>query len=537
MERGDWAALAAVERDPVLSAELAAVDGDALLDLRLRVARGPAPADERLAAYRRAIADLERGYGRQSAELIEPLREQAALMAAKGEHDGAETALRRALALAQGVLGSDHATTDAVRREHAAALARYNARRPRSAAPRAAPVLTPTAPARTFELVEIWWATHRTPTGSPEPARFFGPKRGPMRFGKAVVSVPEDREAGELPTPNLLHLEFRPDPSKHVILTAVNPMSGRDAFFQDLRDRIAASGRKEAFVYVHGFNNGFAGAAARTAQLAVDLSIDGTPILYAWPSKGSLLAYGADAREAEVDSQVEDLAAFLADVAHDTGAESVHLIAHSMGNRFLSRALVKLAERRAAAPPLFDEVVMAAPDLGVDEFDRSWAAMRPLGERYTLYASRRDKALQISAQLNDVQRLGDSGKPVVKAGMETVDTTAASGGLLGHSDFAGTALDDFRAVVWSSLAPEKRCVLQTRPLGEERFWEFAPAAGACSDREFRRVMTLVRLEGSPEAALARLSSELQTAPAQAPERQELSTLLDRLAAMFGLPAR
>ncbi|HYF23601.1 MAG TPA: alpha/beta hydrolase [Caulobacteraceae bacterium] len=535
--RQDPAALRALLERPDDVASLRAADPSTIAELRLALARGSAPPAARIADYRGALAELERLHGPAAPELVDLLRELAALLEAQGDRDGAEAALRRALEIAAATLGSDHATTRALADDHARALARYNARRPRTATARAAPDLTPDAPATAFELVEIWYATHRAATGDKEPSRHFGPNRAPLGFGKAVVSVPKDRQAGELPTPNLLHLEFRPDPARHVILTAVNPLSGRDAFFADLRARLGRSQRKEAFVYVHGFNNGFAGAAARTAQLAVDLSIDGTPILYSWPSKGSLLAYAADAREAEVDAQVEDLAGFLAQVAADTGAESVHLIAHSMGNRFLTRALTKLAARNAGAQPPFDEVVMAAPDVGVDEFERAWAAIRPLGNRFTLYASRRDKALQISAALNGVPRLGDSRAPVIRPGLETVDTTAASGGLLGHSDFAGTALDDFRGVVWASLAPDKRCVLQTRPLGEERFWAFDPAGSACSDREFRRVMTLVRTEGSPEAAAARLASELQTAAPQAPERSELAVLLDRLAAMFGLAAR
>ena len=85
------------------------------------------------------------------------------------------------------------------------------------------------------------------------------------------------------------------------------------------------------------------------------------------------------------------------------------------------------------------------------------------------------------------------------------DPTAASGGLLGHSDFAGNALDDFRALMWYSLAPVNRCVLQTANKGAEPYWVFA-GPGSCPESQFREAVSLARTEGSPEIALTRVQA-------------------------------
>lgn len=381
-------------------------------------------------------------------------------------------------------------------------------------------MVTPEEPK--FDLVEIFYATGRARTGSPGAVRFYGGKRGALEYGRAVVSVPRDREIGELPTPSIWTFEFRPDPARHFILTKVTPISDRRSFLGAVAGRVGASERKEVFVFVHGYNTTFEDGALRTAQLAADLRIDGAPILWSWPSAGRPLAYRADAKQAESPAEASALAAFLEDVVRSTGATRVHLIAHSMGNRPLMAALKLIGEHQSLPARPFDEIVFAAPDVGVREFDALWPTISGLGERYTLYASGRDKALMLSQQINQMQRIGDATPIVLRPGLQTIDTTGASGGLLGHADFAGTALDDFRAVIWLSLAPDKRCVL-TSQRAEERWWRFG---GQCPPTEFREVSQVARVAGGVEAALADIEARMAAATPE--ERVALDILRDRL---------
>ncbi|NEX94473.1 alpha/beta fold hydrolase [Caulobacter sp. 17J65-9] len=368
----------------------------------------------------------------------------------------------------------------------------------------------------------MFYATHRKPTGLREPARYFGTEKGPLSYGKLTVSVPRDREVGEVSTYSVFSLEMRPDPKKHFLLKKVEPIRDAKGFFDGVRGRVSRSGSGDVVVFVHGFNTSFEGAALRTAQIAADLHLDGAPILYSWPSKANLFGYSADAAEAADEATLRDLAQFLDDVRRKTGAKRVHLVAHSMGNRLLARALAALAERPGAAP-LFDEVVLAAPDVGVEEFDKLWPKLSKTGRRFTLYASRNDKALQVSRQVNGERRVGDAALPVVKTGLQTVDTSGASGGLLGHDDFAGTALDDFRAVLWLSLAPERRCVLK-RTGGKTGWWLFG---AGCPEAEFHAAMARVHAAGGYDPALAALKAELARA-GTGPQAETLRRLARRI---------
>jgi esterase/lipase superfamily enzyme len=523
VDSGDLERLRAVSADPGLLDQLRQSDPDTLIAFQLALARAYAEAnlpDEAIAAYQQALISILQFRGQGDISMAEPLEAVGRLTTAPATK---AQWLMTAFEIREAVWGRGNPNLSPYREELNAA---------RTAAGLAPIATRAGAPegAANFDLVDVYYATHRLPTGRAAPSGFYGGERGPLSFGVAEVSVPRERAPGAIPRPSVWTLEFRPDPNRHMILNSVTAVTDRDSFFQRVSQAVAAGERKEAFVFVHGYNTSFEGAAIRTAQLAVDMNLDGAPILYSWPSRASLLGYAADTRAVADEALLAEVAAFMIDVAQKTGAERVHLVAHSMGNRVLTRALDRIAAARAGQPALFDEVVLAAADVGVDEFEATFPRILPTGERFTLYASQRDRALQISEQINAMRRVGDARQVVVREGLQTVDTTSASGGLLGHDDFAGSALADFRAVMWLSLAPERRCVLETAETGGGRYWAFG--GGDCPAQEFEEATQMVRVNGSIELALAKLDDDMSKAAVAA--RAALTRKRERLAAMFGL---
>ena len=232
--------------------------------------------------------------------------------------------------------------------------------------------------------------------------RMYGSGRGDLELGTCEVSVPRDHQVGALESPTVLRLEFREDPERHVVLLGVHPESD-DQFYADLRACIAKTARQEAFVFIHGYNVGFETAVRRTAQIAYDLKFEGAPIVYSWPSQEGLLSYTVD--ETNVVWTVPHLKTFLLGVAQQSGAKSVHLVAHSMGNRALTSALRELAMERKADCPRFHEVVLTAPDIDADVFRRDLApAIVGTADRVTLYASSNDEALVASRKVHGYRR-------------------------------------------------------------------------------------------------------------------------------------
>jgi esterase/lipase superfamily enzyme len=302
----------------------------------------------------------------------------------------------------------------------------------------------------------------------------YGDSRGTLELGSCEVSIPKTHEVGELESPSLLRLEFSEDPAKHVVLLKVAPEPA-DEFYADLRAGVAKSKEKSALVFIHGYNVTFEDAARRTAQIACDLKFGGVPIFYSWPSQGKLLDYEVD--ETNAVWTVPHLRQFLADVARQSGAQQIHLIAHSMGNRALTGALKDLALKQPdASRPAFDQVLLTAPDIDADVFKNEIApAMMKSAQRVTLYASSNDAALLLSKKLHGYPRAGEAGGDIVIVpGMDTVDCTAVDTSLIGHSYYgdSGSVLSDFVEVLQDAKPADQRKWLRPEFLGANKYWVF-----------------------------------------------------------------
>jgi esterase/lipase superfamily enzyme len=277
-----------------------------------------------------------------------------------------------------------------------------------------------------------------------------------LELGTCEVSIPPDHRVGLVESPSILRLEFREDPLKHVVLQRVVRLPD-DEFYRKLKASVDESFEKQAFVFVHGYNVGFDDAVKRTAQIAYDLRFDGAAICYSWPSCGELAHYTED--EANVSWTVVQLERFLLEVVQKTQAKSVHLVAHSMGNRALIQALERISLHE---PPsaVFGQVVLAAPDVDADEFRNRYApSLRRVAAHVTLYASSSDRALQASTRVHGYTRAGLSGEHrVVCPEVDTIDVSPIDTSLIGHSYYGDNPLmiRDLEAVVAFSLPAENR---------------------------------------------------------------------------------
>lgn len=331
-----------------------------------------------------------------------------------------------------------------------------------------ASVLKRRTPDRQSKLREVFYVTHRARTDFNDAARFYSGARGELQFGIATVWTPASPQLAKLPGPSMWRIRFRSKTSQSASLAELSPIDDENSFYSAINAALTASQRRELFMFVHGFNVSFRGGVERTARLAEDLDLDGPAILYSWPSQASMISYLVD-RNNVIRPFVEDLARFLTELHRRCNPSSVLVVAHSMGNQFMLSALEK-AQRDISDSDTTTEIVFASPDVDRADFEAGVKAIAGGSKRQTLYASRRDRALQLSARLQSYQRAGDASVPVIVSSLETIDTTYASGGLIGHIDFAGTALDDFRALSWFHLPPSKRSLLGPAESASGAYW-------------------------------------------------------------------
>lgn len=360
---------------------------------------------------------------------------------------------------------------------------------------------TPDADPDAFHEVPVYFATHRNRSGRSNPYDYFRGQRAPLSLGRAIVTVPRNRAAGDFETASRRSWKSA-DKAKLITIDTIALLESRDEFLDNIRDDMSQASRKEALIFVHGYNTSFAGALMRAGQLAVDLSIDGATLLYSWPSKASMLSYVVD-RNQVIDPFLEDLKNLIVEVALETGAQRVHLLAHSMGAQFLLDALFQAkidARVQALDKPLADEVIFASPDVDAANFVSRIQRVADLAGRITVYSSHEDRALQASELLQGSKRAGRAPEIVSAAGVDTIDTTAAEQDLLGHSDYSKSAIDDVRALVWlpAKVSPEKRAAI-LRPDEAGSFWHYKGAAAKTLGLAFRKALELVRQFGPDDA--------------------------------------
>jgi len=306
---------------------------------------------------------------------------------------------------------------------------------------------------------------------------------GSVDLGVCEVTIPKTHVMGELESPSILRLEIREEAARHVVLSKTERLAS-EPFYTLLRERVQASPRRELFVFVHGFNVTFEDAARRTAQIHHDLKFSGAPLFFSWPAHDKfVVTYPAD--ENNVAWSAPHLKQFLLEVVKESQAESVNLVAHSMGNRALAAALREIELELKDNSRLFNQVILAAPDIDADDFRHNIApAMQRTAKRLTLYASSRDDALLASRLLHRGPRAGDAGEGlVVVNGIDTIDVTAIDSSPWGHSYYGSSdpVLNDLKAMLMLAIPPSERTWLSPAERNGLTYWIFQPARTAAAE--------------------------------------------------------
>jgi esterase/lipase superfamily enzyme len=382
-----------------------------------------------------------------------------------------------------------------------------------------------------FATVRVFYGTNRAATGDVKPALFYGKGRGELQYGYLTVTIPQIHKEAELETqPRWAEYTFGLSEAsmrrRYVLLDQITPLA-KDDFARALRQQIKDSPSRDLFIFVHGYNNTFEDAARRAAQMAYDLDFDGTPVLYSWPSQGSTTSYAVD--EAAVGISGRKMADFLETVVAQSGAERIHVLAHSMGNRALIEAMQTYLAKRAPEQRrrIFSQVVLTAPDVDRDYFVDSIESVRGAAERITLYASDNDYAIRSSQFLHGAPRAGNAGDVIVKLpGLDTIDMSAVPADALGHSYFAATsgAIYDIFRILWRGDPPPQRCGMSDRKgSGSLTVWWFN--ADACKGDDMLEAGVLMKRFGDLARARVVATMATLTDPSQ---KKEWTLILKRL---------
>ncbi|MCO5164022.1 MAG: alpha/beta fold hydrolase [Mesorhizobium sp.] len=187
----------------------------------------------------------------------------------------------------------------------------------------------------------------------------------------------------------------------------------------------------DALIYVHGYNYSFQESLFQVAKIVANGKLTETPILFSWPSAGSVTGYVAD-KDAAIYAR-DDLVKLLGDLKKHRAKSRVTLFGHSMGAWLVVEALRQLKiSGRDDILQRIDQVVLAAPDIDVDLFKRQVESIGSLVRPIVVLNSTDDRVLAISSRIGGSRvRIGSIGeanaalhKMVANGAIEIVDLSA-----------------------------------------------------------------------------------------------------------------
>ena len=269
--------------------------------------------------------------------------------------------------------------------------------------------------------MRIYFGTNRDPDNVAAPSNFGAhfSQNGltDLRFGWADFADGNTKKYTLTVAPEKMIV----DPAK----AAVGDLSGQVLGSDTVFDMVRAEMKQkvcDCVISIHGFNYTFEDALTRTAELKQFYGDrEMVWFLFTWPSDGSLLPFKAYASDRD-DARASGVALGrgilkLYDFLHGTRPEdycgqSLHIVAHSMGNYALRWAVQAIKSQGTSLRRLVDEALLFAADEDDDAFELDYK-LQPLvdlARRVTVYCNADDKALVVSdVTKNNPDRLGASG--------------------------------------------------------------------------------------------------------------------------------
>ncbi len=314
--------------------------------------------------------------------------------------------------------------------------------------------------------VEMLVATTRKPTTPPE--MFSGERGQALEFADIVVSIPPVHQPGKVEWPR----QIPGSPAtEFVTLWPTRAIHERQAAAV-FRRLVRKMPNRRVLVFVHGYNNRFEVAVFRFAQFIHDSDARVVPILFTWPSKGKLNAYGYDHESANYSRDA--LEQGLRFLAKDPEVSEISILAHSMGNWVTLEALRQMAIRDGKVAGKIRNVVLADADVDVQVAYKQIDQIHALGVKrpnFTLVTSEDDRALAFSRKFWGEPRLGsidpDQERTNLKReGIVAINaTTYRSLDPLGHSKIFDNP--ELRSIIGRILTEDQTLTDRNDSIGEK----------------------------------------------------------------------
>lgn len=336
-------------------------------------------------------------------------------------------------------------------------------------------------------VVPIAYATNRNIKDSKDARRRYGGHWSAPSYGVASVALSTKAKPGSQHADWTRWPAMQGELKKDRQLLQVDPLY-KEKFYEHLGASTTNAPERSVLVYIHGYAQTFKNTAIAAALLAYRLDFQGAMMLYSWPSSGSPFAYGQDV--SNVHRSANQLRSLLVDLATDSRFDRVHIVAHSLGNQGLIKALSGLLDSGAEQPShgwKLGHIALVAPDLDAERFRMETAPwLGGAGRGVTLYVSRFDIPLLASGFVNQGRRVGDAtAGALIEQGIDTVDSTPATNPFAAHLVHLHNPeiVSDLHYLFNEQMAAAERPNLLAVNGVDGRYWQARSTLAAASDQQ------------------------------------------------------
>lgn len=253
-----------------------------------------------------------------------------------------------------------------------------------------------------YRVINIFYATDRkVKEGKSSSVKFKRELAKGLSYGNIKARI----------DPNIKIGKMLPRKIKRKGLIGIQEVSefSEEDFMNRLAAEIEDSPQKSLLVIVFGYKDDFDTTAIKAAYFTYLLDADTPILLFDWPGdqRVSIMGY-LEARKL-ADASGPYLGELLVKIIRRIGPEKLWIKASSLGCEAVCEAFdyMNKHEDMADAQAEIDHVVLAAPDVGKNDFDRQFKdELSALSEKLTAYVSSDDEALLLSSLIKGKRMLG-----------------------------------------------------------------------------------------------------------------------------------
>jgi esterase/lipase superfamily enzyme len=261
---------------------------------------------------------------------------------------------------------------------------------------------------RHTNTVQVFYATNRKPEGPADHRDYGNDVDSSLHLGVSTIQIGDKGTSWD----DIGRASTRDGDDPTFTLIEASDFPDSAAFFDAINQQLAMTPNHEVTIYVHGFFTRFNVAVELLGKMLHFGARRGVVVCFSWPARQNVFVYGGDVDRGIASAHY--LADLIVEIAANTTAENINLLAYSAGAPCATDALLELRKRHQDQTPeqlarslRIGNIIYASSDLDTATFAREQIVqLKQLAQRIVIYISANDSVLGMASMMYGASRVG-----------------------------------------------------------------------------------------------------------------------------------